>query len=74
MYVGKIIALSILHGGPGPSFFSPAVIDYLFGGIPMVKACVDDVPDAALQTKINKVFTVHSRHYCWALKGVFYGG
>ena len=45
LYVGRMIALSILHGGPGPVFFAPVVVDYLFGGISAVKPSVDDVPD-----------------------------
>lgn len=53
--VGRIIALSILHGGPGPTFFAPIVVDYLFGGFSAVKPCIEDVPDNELQLKINKV-------------------
>ena len=44
--------------GPGPVFFSPAVIDYLFCGISTVKVTVDDVPDVTLKDKIKKVFSV----------------
>lgn len=39
--MGKIIALSIIHGGPGPVFLSPAVVDYLFGGISAIKAIIE---------------------------------
>ena len=50
-----MIALSILHGDPGPVFFAPVVIDYLFGGIAGVKACcVEDVPDRVIQTKLRR--------------------
>ena len=45
LYVGKMIALSIIHGGPGPVFFSPAVVDYLFGGISSVTPRIEDIPD-----------------------------
>ena len=55
LYVGRMIALSILHGGPGPVFFAPVIVDYLFGGISAVKLSVDDVPDEDLQLKIRKV-------------------
>ena len=55
LYIGKIIALSILHGGPGPVFFSPAIVDYLFGGMSAVMPSIDDVPDINLQLKIKKV-------------------
>lgn len=53
--VGKIIALSILHGGPGPFFFAPCIIDYLFGGIGSVTPSVDDVPDREVQSKLKRV-------------------
>ena len=51
-----MIALSILHGGPGPVFFSSVVIDYLFGGISAVKPTIEDVPEEELQSKIRKVY------------------
>lgn len=44
-----MIAMSILHGGPGPVFFVPVIVDYLLGS-------KDDVPDDDLQLKIRKVF------------------
>lgn len=53
--VGKMFALSILHGGQGPVFLAPAVIDYLFGGISNVKPCIDDIPDELVQSKLRKV-------------------
>lgn len=40
--MGKVIALSILHGGPGPVFFSSAVVDYLFSGIAAVRPSIED--------------------------------
>ena len=49
-----MIALSVIHGGPGPTFFGEAV-DYLIGGISSVKANVSDIPDAELQSKIKMV-------------------
>ncbi len=55
MQVGKIVALSVINGGPGPIFFAPAIIDYLFGGITAVKTDIHDVPNASLQRKIKKV-------------------
>lgn len=32
-YVGEILAVSIVHGGPAPSFFTEAVADFLLYGI-----------------------------------------
>ena len=59
MYVGRMCALSILHGGPGPVFLAPVIVDYLFGGISQVKPDIDDVPDEQLQSKIRKVCCCH---------------
>lgn len=50
-----MIALSILNGGPGPSFLSPAVVDFVFGGISIVKPQVEDVPDMLIREKIYQV-------------------
>ena len=36
---------------PGPVFFAPVIVDYLFGGISAVKPSADDVPDEELQLK-----------------------
>ena len=55
-YVGRMIALSILHGGPGPVFFAPIIADYLFSGICAVKPSINDVPERQLQLKIQKVW------------------
>jgi len=32
MIVGKIIALSVIHGGPGPVFLAESVVNYIFRG------------------------------------------
>ena len=55
LYIGKIIALSIVHGGPGPVFFSPVIVDYLFGGMSALSASINDIPDESLQIKVRKV-------------------
>ena len=52
--VGRLIALSILHGGPGPTFFANVVIDYLFSGITTITPTIQDVPDTEVQLKIKK--------------------
>ena len=51
------MSLSIIHGGHGPVFFSPTIIDYLFGGISSASPCIDDIPDTQVQSKIRKVMT-----------------
>ena len=55
VYIGRIIALSLLYGGPAPTFFSPAVADYIVHGILKVKATVDDVPDEEVRKKLINV-------------------
>lgn len=44
-YIGRVIALTLVYGGPAPCFFSPAVADYIVYGIQKVKVTVDDVPN-----------------------------
>lgn len=58
--IGRIIALSILHGGPGPTFFAPIVVDYLLGGFSAVQPCIEDVADNELQLKIKKVQCIYA--------------
>jgi len=55
LIVGKIFSLSIINGGPGPSFLSRVVVDYLFGGVTAVKATVEDIIDDEVKAKIEKV-------------------
>ena len=55
LFMGKVIALLIVNGGPGPTFLAPVVDDYLFGGIACVKPSVEDVPDETVRSKIQKV-------------------
>ena len=57
LVVGKMIALSIIYGGPGPMFFANPVIDYLLRIQAKFTASVEDVPDATIRSKINKVHT-----------------
>ncbi len=54
-FVGVIIALSLVHSGPGPQFFSLAVADYIVFGILKVKANMFDVPEQEMRGKIKKV-------------------
>ena len=54
-YVGVMIARSLIHGGPDPVFFSPAVADYIVYGVQRVKARIADIPDNDIRGKIKKV-------------------
>ena len=53
--MGKMIALSIVHGGPGPSFFAECVVDYIFNGLGSVSARIVDIPDASIKERIQNV-------------------
>ena len=58
-YIGAIIALSLIHGGPGPQFFSPAVADYIVYGVQNVKAGIMDVPEHEMRDKIKVCLLQH---------------
>ncbi len=54
-HVGVILALSLLHGGPAPQFFSSAVADYITIGIEGVKSTMEDVPEYNIRKSLEKV-------------------
>ena len=54
-YIGAIIALSLVHGGPAPQCFSQAVADYILYGVKKVNANVIDIPEKEMRDKISKV-------------------
>ena len=53
--IGQMIAVSIVHGGPGPQCLSHAVADYLCYGMWRVRATVADVPDSTIREKLRLV-------------------
>lgn len=53
-HVGACLALSIVHGGPAPQFFSSAVASYIAYGARKLEATVDDVPDEGIGEKLIK--------------------
>lgn len=52
---GKMVAMSLCHGGPLPTFFAPPVLRYLLYGPSQVEACIDDMPDEDVKEKMHKV-------------------
>ena len=46
---------SIVHGGPGPSFFAGRVVDNIFNGLGSVSARIEGIPDASMKERIQKV-------------------
>ena len=54
-YIGAIFALSIIHGGPCPTFLSSAVADYIVKGFKSVKTRVGDILDPIVSESLQKV-------------------
>ncbi len=54
-YIGQMIAVSLIHGGPVPTFLAASVIEYITYGLEKVKGRVLDVPNGDLQEKLTKV-------------------
>ena len=66
--IGQMIAVSIVHGGPGPQCLSHAVVDYLCRGMGGVRATAADVPDPAIQEKLRLVcFSMLACYTCMLL-------
>ena len=54
-HVGEMIAVSLIHGGPAPSFFASSVVNYMVYGLKKVKASVDEVPYSDIVKKLKEV-------------------
>jgi hypothetical protein len=55
-YVGVIIALSLILGGPAPQFFTPAVADYIiYGSTSVIAGVADVVNNSEIREKIRKI-------------------
>ena len=50
---GTIIAMSIVHGGPGPQFLSPLMLEALIRDLSKVAVPVQDVYDSELQLSLQ---------------------
>jgi len=57
-HIGQMIAVSIMHGGPGPQCLSHAVVDYLTYGMSKVHATISDIPDKDVKEKMALVGSV----------------
>ena len=55
LYVGKLIAMSLTEGGPGPACFCQWVYNYLTLGFDGVKVEIADIPDIVVQEKLKQV-------------------
>lgn len=52
---GKMIAVSLVHGGPSPGFFSKTLFDCLVYGPEKVKPALEDVADVDVAQTIKMV-------------------
>lgn len=62
-YVGQMIAVSLIHGGPAPSFLAPSAVEYITYGLQKVKGRPEDVPDDVIQSKLIKVRVILSSSF-----------
>lgn len=72
--VGKMIAISLVHGGPAPHFFSPPVADYICFGLLKIRASISDVQEADVRQALNEVLfyiTVYNYGYYSVLCTIF---
>ena len=54
-HMGEMIAVSLIHGGPAPSFFASTVVEYTVYGLKKVKASVFEVPYSDIVKKLKEV-------------------
>lgn len=54
-FVGVILAMSIVHGGPAPCFFTEAVADFILYGLDKTRPTIEDVPDTVVRMQLDKV-------------------
>ena len=61
MKVGRLFGLSIINGGPGPTFLPPCVMDYLFGRVDYgrVTMALKDVLDSLIERKIRQACSLY---------------
>lgn len=52
-FAGEFIAMSIVHGGPGPRCFGPPLYDALTKGVTQANVCLDDVYDFDLRNSLQ---------------------
>ncbi|CAI5684391.1 unnamed protein product [Oreochromis niloticus] len=63
-YIGRMIAVSIVHGGPGPHCLSPNFFMYLVGKDKTFEAPIDDIPDEEIKKALLQKYTRGALHRC----------
>ncbi|XP_073727841.1 G2/M phase-specific E3 ubiquitin-protein ligase [Misgurnus anguillicaudatus] len=54
-HIGRMIAVSIVHGGPGPACLSPNFFLYLIGKVKTVDAPIEDIPDDEVKKALLEI-------------------
>ncbi|XP_072559957.1 G2/M phase-specific E3 ubiquitin-protein ligase-like isoform X2 [Paramormyrops kingsleyae] len=54
-YAGQLIAMSILHGGPSPNFFSPVLYQAVVAGADGVQADIGDIHDPETESYLLEI-------------------
>ena len=54
-YIGQMIAVSLIHGGPAPTFLAPSVVGYILKGIRGADPQVKEVPNLHVRQKLEEV-------------------
>ncbi|KAL4008615.1 hypothetical protein ACER0C_002467 [Sarotherodon galilaeus] len=54
-YIGRMIAVSIVNGGPGPCCLSPNFFMYLVGKDKTFEAPIDDIPDEEIKKALLEI-------------------
>ncbi|KAG2457928.1 G2E3 ligase, partial [Polypterus senegalus] len=52
--IGRIIAVSLIHGGPGPQFLSPNLVNYIVG-TGEISPSIEDISDPDIHKMLLKV-------------------
>lgn len=54
-HIGRMIAVSIVHGGPGPRCVSPKLFLYLTGQVKAIEAPIEDIPHDEVKKALLEV-------------------
>ena len=54
-YIGQMMAMSLIHGGPAPTFLAPSVVDCVIIGIRGADPDVKEVPNLQVRSKLEVV-------------------
>ncbi|XP_049926259.1 G2/M phase-specific E3 ubiquitin-protein ligase-like [Epinephelus moara] len=54
-HVGRMIAVSIVHGGPGPRCLPPNFFLYLVGKVKAIEATIEDIPDDEVRKALLEI-------------------